>query len=382
MLLAGLLASVVGATVAGGSAAEAAGSGDLRRATLLQRGRNLIFTVRTGAPVALTRLDRTPSVGTGEARYLCLSLEQAYGVGRLICLGGARSPRDRAGLELVDAKGGTTVKSAIPVRLKRPEPLKLVLALEPRVAGLRPHRYRWRVVENREGCNGCDAGLPTAGARIFRLRPVRAVGCAGGSAGLVTNGPRNRRAVALTFDDGPSEYTDDVLDVLRDEHAHGTFFELGQEMAGRADVMRRILREGSEIGDHTLHHALYPGYSDIAATGALIRSATHFQPCLFRPPDGAVNSAVVDAAGGAGMKTVNWDVDPVDWSAPGRAAVYSRVVGAVRPGSIVIMHDGGGNRSGTVAALPAIIHTLRARGYSFPTVTRLLGHRIVYQPYG
>jgi peptidoglycan/xylan/chitin deacetylase (PgdA/CDA1 family) len=90
----------------------------------------------------------------------------------------------------------------------------------------------------------------------------------------------------------------------------------------------------------------------------------------------------VAAAGEAGLKTIIWDVDPVDWSTPGSGAVYSRVVGAVQPGSIVIMHDGGGNRGGTLAALPAIIDTLRARGYRFATVTQLLGHRFIYRPYG
>jgi peptidoglycan/xylan/chitin deacetylase (PgdA/CDA1 family) len=211
---------------------------------------------------------------------------------------------------------------------------------------------------------------------------VRAVGCTGGGAELVTNGPRDRKTVALTFDDGPSEYTDGFLDVLRRHHARGTFFEIGQEVPGRADVMRRILREGSEIGNHSMHHDLYPGAADMAATNSVIRAATGFEPCLFRPPGGGVNSAVIGAAGGLGMSTVNWDVDPTDWANPGSAAIYSRVVGAVRPGSIVIMHDGGGNRGGTLAALPRIIEALRARGYRFATVSALLGHRITYRPYG
>jgi peptidoglycan/xylan/chitin deacetylase (PgdA/CDA1 family) len=91
---------------------------------------------------------------------------------------------------------------------------------------------------------------------------------------------------------------------------------------------------------------------------------------------------VVAAAGEAGLKTIIWDVDPTDWANPGSGAVYSRIVGAARPGSIILMHDGGGNRSGTLAALPAIIDTLRARGYRFETVTQLLGGRMIYRPYG
>ena len=82
------------------------------------------------------------------------------------------------------------------------------------------------------------------------------------------------------------------------------------------------------------------------------------------------------------MRTITWDVDPTDWANPGTGAVYSRVVGAAQPGSIILMHDGGGARGGTLAALPAIIDTLRARGYGFATVTELLGHRMIYRPYG
>jgi peptidoglycan/xylan/chitin deacetylase (PgdA/CDA1 family) len=230
--------------------------------------------------------------------------------------------------------------------------------------------------------DACEESLPQLGFRVFRLRPVRAVGCGGGSAGELRNGPRNRRVVALTFDDGPSSYTEGFLAVLRQEHVHGTFFEIGQEVAGRAETMRHILRDGSEIGNHTTHHGYYPGYGDLVETNALIRSATHFQPCLFRPPGGGVNSSVVSAAGAAGLKTILWDVDPSDWSSPGSGAVYSRVVSATQPGSIILMHDGGGDRSGTLAALPQIIDTLRARGYRFATVSGLLGHRFIYRPYG
>ncbi len=258
------------------------------------------------------------------------------------------------------------------------------MALPPERAGLAPHRYRWRVLERGGGCARCGAqtSLPSSGARLFRLRPVRVVGCTGAGAGLVTNGPRDRDVVALTFDDGPGSYTEAFADVLREKHVDATFFEIGQEIAGREETMRRLLREGDEIGNHTMHHQSYPGYAEIAPTSDLIESATHFRPCLFRPPDGAVDPAVVDAAARAGMTTVTWDVDPSDWSNPGSDAVYSRVVGAVQPGSIVVMHDGGGTRADTLAALPRIIDTLRRRGYRFATVTELLGQRLIYRPYG
>lgn len=275
-------------------------------------------------------------------------------------------------------------KETLAARLKRPSPDKLTLTIDPAAADLAPHRYRWRVLANQRGCTapGCEETLPARGTRAFRLRPVRPVGCTGGTGGEFHNGPRDRNVVALTFDDGPSTYTEGFLDVLRDKHARGTFFEIGQEMPGRAETMRRILREGDEIGDHTVNHVEHPDYFQIAGAAARVRSYTHFAPCLFRPPGGAVDSAVVDTAGALGMQTILWDVDPTDWANPGSGAVYSRIVSAARPGSIILMHDGGGDRSGTLAALPQIIDTLRNRGYRFATVSELLGHRMLYRPYG
>jgi len=377
-------ASVLGAlTLAPASAA--AGRPSLVRARLSQMGRRLIFSLRTSGPVSLAGLEPLP--GPGSARYVCLELSPAGVAGaRRLCLGG-KEARWRLGLELVNARGEATGRETVAARLRRPEPQKLVVSLLPAAAGLAPHRYRWRVVEGTGPCRAkapasCEQSLPASGARLFRLRPVRPVGCTGGSAGLVTNGPRERKLVALTFDDGPSEYTPRFLGVLREKGVPGTFFEIGQEMPGREATMRRILREGDEIGNHTMHHTEYPGLSAIAPASSLIESITHFEPCLFRPPGGAVYSSVIAAAAAAGMKSVTWDVDPQDWSRPGTDAIYGRIVDAAQPGSIILMHDGGGPRGETLAALPRIIDTLRARGYGFETVTQLLGERTIYRPYG
>jgi peptidoglycan/xylan/chitin deacetylase (PgdA/CDA1 family) len=271
--------------------------------------------------------------------------------------------------------------------VKRPDAEKLVVALVPGEAGLSPQRYGWRVLES-GGCEvrkRCAQAEPPEGAkpRVFRLRPVRAVGCTGGGPGLVTSGSRERPVVALTFDDGPSEYTDAYLDVLKEEgDVPATFFEIGQEMPGREEVMRRILREGDEIGDHTMNHVEYPGYGQIAGAASLIRRYTHFKPCLFRPPGGAVNEGVVQTAGGLGLRTVTWDVDPRDWSLPGQGAIEANILGHARNGSIILMHDGGGPRDETLAALPNVIGGLRARGFEFATVSALLGNEILYRPYG
>ena len=355
------------------------------RARLSQAGRRLLFSLRTSRPVALAGLNRLP-VGSS-ASSLCLELRTGGTGERRLCLGGADKASRRAGLELLNAAGEVTSKESVPARLKRPQPDKLVLALLPGDAGLTPRRYRWRVVVNQGGCHAkrrgsCEASLPVSDSRLFRLRPVRPVGCTGGSAGLDSNGPRDRNVVALTFDDGPSEYTPGFLQVLREKHVPATFFEIGQEMSRYPATMRQILREGDEIGNHTMHHTEFPGYGAIAPATALAESITHFRPCLFRPPGGAVNSSVIGAAAEDELRTITWDVDPADWSTPGTGAIYSRVVDAAQPGSIILMHDGGGPRDETLAALPQIIDTLRSRGYGFATVSGLLGQRLIYRPYG
>jgi peptidoglycan/xylan/chitin deacetylase (PgdA/CDA1 family) len=382
-------ATLVGACLAGacGAPSSVAATPALVQARFSQAGRRLIFSLRTARPVALAKLNRQP---TGEASaYLCVSLrsEREQPGERRLCLGGTHRGSSRAGLQVLGPEGEVADKETIAVHLERPEPDKLVASLLPARAGLAPQPYRWRVVASGGGCGrrsqgSCSSSLPPRGTRVFRLRPVRAVGCTAGSGGLVTNGPRDRKVVALTFDDGPSEYTPGFLRVLREKQVPATFFEIGEEMSRYPAAMRQIVSEGDEIGNHTMHHTEFPSFGEIAPATDLAESITHFRPCLFRPPGGAVNSSVIAAAAADDLRTVTWDVDPADWSMPGRSAVYSRVVDAAQAGSIILMHDGGGDRSGTLAALPSIIDTLRDRGYGFATVTGLLGQRMIFRPYG
>ncbi len=386
LLVAALSAVPAGAAAAGSAPAQGdSGAGPrLLGASLSQAGEKLIFTLRTASPVPLADLEARPDTRRAASRYVCLALSRRGGAGeRRLCVGGPKARR-RVGVVAVDGQGKPVERGSARATVKRPKPTKLVVALAPSDAGLAPRRYAWQVLRS-GGCEPggrCAESLPAKGANAFRLRPVRAVGCTGGTAGLVTNGPRNRKVVALTFDDGPSEYTPGFLQVLREKGVHGTFFEVGQEMGGREDTMRQILAEGNEIGDHTMNHVELPGYAQIAGARSLIASATHFTPCLFRPPYGAVDSNLIATAGSLGLRTVNWDVDPRDWSTPGTGAIYSTIVNNARPGSIILMHDGGGPRGETLAALPHVIDTLRARGYGFETVTQLLGYRMLYRPYG
>jgi peptidoglycan/xylan/chitin deacetylase (PgdA/CDA1 family) len=110
-----------------------------------------------------------------------------------------------------------------------------------------------------------------------------------------------------------------------------------------------------------------------------IKSATGFYPCLFRAPYGATSPALLSLARSMGFTTIQWDIDPRDWSLPGTQAIYQNVVNNAHPGAITEMHDGGGPRYETVDALPHIIDTLRARGYHFVTIAKLLGYRLIYK---
>jgi peptidoglycan-N-acetylglucosamine deacetylase len=223
------------------------------------------------------------------------------------------------------------------------------------------------------------AGLAGEGATARNGgNPILPTGCGHGGAHFVTAGPQGRKRIAIGFDDGPSDYTQQVLRVLRRFDSHATFFEIGQETSGRATVMNKILGQGNEIGNHSLHHELNPSSASLHETNRLIRRATGFRPCDFRPPDGAVNGGLVARAHAEHMVTVNWNVDPRDWATPGVGAISTNVIQHARNGSIVVMHDGGGNRSETVAALPSILSHFRHRGYTFVTVAELLGHKFTY----
>ncbi len=384
------LVLVAAALLAVVPAAHAARPPKILAATVEQKGQDLILTVRTAEPEPLAKLQPRPDVRRAGTAYLCFGFAPAKGEGETrLCLGGPKA-RDRLGLVTVDAGNKPVRRTAVAAKVRRPKPTKLVASIVAGPAhpsGLLPGPYRWLVLAASVGCevrHECATQYPPeeTGAEPFRLRPVRAVGCTGGNAELVGEASTERPVVALTFDDGPSEYTERFLDVLREKEVPATFFEIGQEMPGREATMRRILAEGDEIGDHTMNHVEYPGYAQIAGAAERIQQYTGFRPCLFRPPGGAVNSSVIATAGSLGMKTVIWDVDPRDWSLPGTSEIYSNIVNNAKPGAIILMHDGGGPRDETLAALPQIIDTLRARGYGFETVSALLGDQILYRPYG
>jgi peptidoglycan/xylan/chitin deacetylase (PgdA/CDA1 family) len=200
-----------------------------------------------------------------------------------------------------------------------------------------------------------------------------------GYTNYITHGSPRRREVALTFDDGPSQYTRGLVRALRRKHAPATFFPVGYAINAYGRQLRLVHRRGYPIGDHTMNHPLLDQFpatrqaEEIDGQAQLLLRAGVPYPRLFRPPYGAFDAPTLTLLHQRRMLMVLWSVNPEDYYRPGTKVIVKRVVQAVRPGAIVLMHDGGGDRSQTVAAVPRIVHQLRARGYRLVTVQRLLG---------
>jgi peptidoglycan/xylan/chitin deacetylase (PgdA/CDA1 family) len=159
--------------------------------------------------------------------------------------------------------------------------------------------------------------------------------------------------------------------VLRRLHVRATFFVVGYLAEQYPQIVALEKRDGMAIGNHTYNHPEVPPFGQLPAQlvrdeiglGARSLHRLGIRPRLFRPPAGSYSPTVIRNAAALGERVVLWSIDPVDWSAGISAQqIATRVLGAVRPGSIVILHDGGGDRSATIRALPMIIRGIRRKG--------------------
>lgn len=194
--------------------------------------------------------------------------------------------------------------------------------------------------------------------------------------------PKGAKLVALTFDDGPwPDHTEKVLDVLAKHDVKATFFVLGVRVNRKPEVARRIAREGHLLGNHSLSHRSFPESSakevkkQIVKGREVIKKHTGVETNWLRPPYGAMDAAAWKIAKKTGSKVVRWTVDSEDWRKPGYKKIVKRVVKRVKPGSVVLFHDGGGDRRQTIKALPSIIKQLKKKGYTFVTVEQLYAVR-------
>ena len=194
---------------------------------------------------------------------------------------------------------------------------------------------------------------------------------------IFSEGDGNKPEIALTIDDGPSPYTSQMLSVLRQYGIHATFFVVGQNVQNYPDLVQQELADGHLIGNHTWDHADLTKLSanavrkEISDTSAILQQTAGFQPTFFRPPYGAITNSIQAQAYSLGLTSTLWSVDPQDWTTPGTQVIINRVLSEVQNGSVILMHDGGGNRSQSIAALKTIIPTLQQRGYHFVTVQQL-----------
>lgn len=190
-----------------------------------------------------------------------------------------------------------------------------------------------------------------------------------------------RRAIALSFDDGPSIRTEPILDALRQYDARATFFVSGEAVDGLEYVLRRTAAEDHEIGNHTYSHSYPPDLSDeeltaeLARTNDVIRAVAGVIPHLVRPPYGADVARISRLGGELGLDTtVLWSIDPEDWTGRPADEIVESVVSQAESGAIVLLHDGRG-AAATVEAVPRILATLQGRGFSFLPVSELLRER-------
>ena len=180
------------------------------------------------------------------------------------------------------------------------------------------------------------------------------------------------KVVALTFDDGPSKYTKDILDILKKHDACGTFFLIGNKVSFYGEVLREMLSEGNEIGNHSYDHKYLTRLSEeevkdeINKTQDEIKRVTGYTPTLFRPTYGGYNNTLKSYID---LTFVLWDVDSRDWSVKSTEGIMYNVFKDVKSGSIILFHD---NHEYSVNALPSVIKELKKQGYKFVTVSELL----------
>ncbi|MCL2212952.1 MAG: polysaccharide deacetylase family protein [Oscillospiraceae bacterium] len=187
------------------------------------------------------------------------------------------------------------------------------------------------------------------------------------------------KKIALTFDDGPHpRYTDEILDILKEHDIPATFYVLGENAEKYPDVLRRIAKEGHELGNHTYNHNI-SGKSgkhiaeQLRKTADFIHETTGKRPATFRPPGGLINKAVKAAAKEMDYPIILWRIDPRDWRNPPAARMFDHVSGEVKSGDVILFHDFNVANSQTPEAVRRLVPLLLEQKYEFVTVSELFG---------
>lgn len=238
---------------------------------------------------------------------------------------------------------------------------------------------------------GGHSAHPAAKAHVAKLSPSAAQLAARQSAAerraidrvlsytpALTSGGSAGNEVALTFDDGPGPYTLRLVAELNKLKAHATFFAIGnQEQYFSAGTVAEV-DSGDAVGDHTETHPMmaqlsaHDQYEELFEQMAQVEVIGAKRPRLFRPPYGSFDATTFKELHHLHLLMVLWSVDTADYTLPGTSAIVKSALAGAKPGAIILMHDAGGNRSETIAALPAIVAGLRKRGLKPVTVPQLL----------
>jgi peptidoglycan-N-acetylglucosamine deacetylase len=190
----------------------------------------------------------------------------------------------------------------------------------------------------------------------------------------------NEKVIALTIDDGPwQKTTPQMLDILKQNDVKATFFWIGTSIQANPKIAKRVVAEGHAIGNHTWHHWYRrmdeaTAKNEIERTADLIYKTTGVKTLFFRPPGGNLNNGLAAYAKNRNYSVVMWSQTSADTDPRAKYQVFVKnVLRDAKPGGIVLMHDGGGDRTRSVQALPEIISGLKQKGYRFVTVLELLG---------
>jgi peptidoglycan/xylan/chitin deacetylase (PgdA/CDA1 family) len=275
-----------------------------------------------------------------------------------------RADRARVFLDGVDSSFGDHVQSGEHIRVvdghDRVEPVdhrRLVTV----AAGLPPvERRLWHV--GRSGIDVVDVGRLSG--EIIRRHTVRAAAVAH---------PETDKVVALTFDDGPDpRFTPQVLDILNRNGVKATFCTIGLWVEKWPELVRAERDQGHTLCDHTMHHVLHLDHkshdevvAEIDSEADLVRQATGHDPQFFRAPGGNLNDDVVNIAHQRNMRVLGWAVDPHDYEKIPAPLIFARIMQELKPGAVILMHDGGGDRTQTIDQLEMLIVTLKQQGYRF-----------------
>lgn len=189
------------------------------------------------------------------------------------------------------------------------------------------------------------------------------------------------KQIALTFDDGPSKvYTEEILEILRENDAKATFFMIGKNAKEHPDIVLKVSDSGHEIGNHTWSHPNMRKLTaekigeEISKTQEILKEITGASPVLFRPPGGYLSNDIVDKITSNGCRTVlwSWRQDTRDWERPSVDSIISSVLSNLKDGDIILFHDYNTGKSPTPEALRVLLPKLRDMGYEFVTVSELV----------